>query len=135
MPLLSEAKKALADSRSIESGRLSPPLDALYYQKGLMQVVKDLEQMERDLVIAKTELSVLMGLPPGSQFKVELPPENVMIPPKINMNAEEMETVALFNRPELKEEFYQKRISVAETRKAFLKMLPGLSFSGSLNYD
>ncbi|KPX91409.1 Outer membrane efflux protein [Pseudomonas meliae] len=40
-----------------------------------------------------------------------------------------LETEALASRPELREQDYQTRISSAETRKAMLRMLPGLEFS------
>ncbi|MNJ48145.1 Outer membrane efflux protein [compost metagenome] len=39
------------------------------------------------------------------------------------------------NRPELREQDYQARISAAETRKAMLRMLPGLEFSAGGHYD
>lgn len=46
-----------------------------------------------------------------------------------------LETEALASRPELREQDYQTRISSAETRKAMLRMLPGLEFSAGGHYD
>ena len=41
----------------------------------------------------------------------------------------------LRTRPELREQDYQARISAAETRKAMLRLLPGLEFSAGGHYD
>ena len=46
-----------------------------------------------------------------------------------------MESAALTNRPELREEQYQQRISSAEVRKAILRLLPGVTFTGGGSYD
>ncbi|MDQ6973010.1 MAG: OmpA family protein, partial [Mariprofundaceae bacterium] len=46
-----------------------------------------------------------------------------------------MEELALLNKPEIRTEIYRKRISVAETRKATLRMLPGLELSSGENYS
>ena len=135
LPLLVQARQALTDARSVEEQRLQPPLDVLQYQKGLVEVVRELEAMELDLAIAKTELSSLMGLPPGSQFTLVLPPQEEMVPPELRLGIEEMEEIALLNRPELIEEAYQKRISALETRKAFLRLFPGLTLTSSINED
>src|SRR5690606_39818356 len=45
------------------------------------------------------------------------------------------EQLALASRPELREQDYQTRISAAETRKAMLRLLPGLEFSAGGHYD
>ncbi|MEJ2174168.1 MAG: TolC family protein, partial [bacterium] len=55
--------------------------------------------------------------------------------PRPPRNIGELEEVALENRPELREEDYRKRISVAETRKALLSLLPGISFDVAARYD
>lgn len=135
LPLLVQARQALEDARSVEEQRLQPPLDVLQYQKGLVEVVRELEAMELDLAIAKTELASLMGLPPGSQFTLVLPPAEEMTPPELRLGLEEMEEIALLNRPELIEEAYQKRISALETRKALLRLFPGVTLTSSVNED
>lgn len=51
------------------------------------------------------------------------------------MQLEEMEVIALENRPELAESRYQERISEKEITAAKLKMLPGINLSTSLSYE
>ena len=46
-----------------------------------------------------------------------------------------LEQEALSNRPELREQDYQTRITATETRKAMLRLLPGLEFSVGGHYD
>ena len=134
-PLLVEARQALVDAREVETQRLSPALEVLQYQKGLVEVVRELEALELDLAIAKTELSALMGLAPGTDFSLALPAEDEMTVPELKLSLEEMEDMALMNRPELIEEHYQQRISSIEAKKALLRLFPGVTLTTSINED
>lgn len=55
--------------------------------------------------------------------------------PELKLDWARLEQEALANRPELREQDYQARISAAETRKAMLRLLPGLEFSAGGHYD
>ncbi|RMO69679.1 Outer membrane efflux protein superfamily [Pseudomonas syringae pv. primulae] len=55
--------------------------------------------------------------------------------PELKVDMARLENEALASRPELREQDYQTRISSAETRKAMLRMLPGLEFSAGGHYD
>ncbi|MDO6564938.1 TolC family protein [Amphritea sp. 1_MG-2023] len=134
-PLLIKAEKALADSQSSERARLVSPLESLEYQKGLIEVIRNLEQVENDMVVAKVELAALMGLPPTTDYTLVLPDINQLHPPEFNFDISKMEETALVNRPELKEEAYQKRITALESRKALLRLMPGLTFDAGINYN
>lgn len=133
-PVLAEAERALERSRANERQRLSPLLDTLRYQKQLVEIMRQLETLEQDMAIAKAQLSALMNLPPGSDFTLVEPAGEAKIP-IVALSMEDMENLALINRPELYEEAYQKRITAVEARKALLRLLPGVNFTASLNYD
>ena len=47
----------------------------------------------------------------------------------------ELETKALLNRPELREEDYQLRVTQLEVRKAMLRMFPGIELDLGAHYD
>jgi len=131
-PLLRRVEAALEDSRRIERRRLSSPLEALIYQKELLEIRRTLHTQQRSLMTAKLELAQLMGLLPGQQFtlaKVEY------IIPEIAMNISLMENTALMSRPELMEARYQKRINKSEVRAALLSMMPNLNLTASANTD
>lgn len=134
-PVLEEARSALADARAVEQQRLRPPLEVLRYQKAVIEIMRQLESVEQDLAIAKAQLRALMNLQPGQPFTLALPQGFKRDVPPVKLTLEEMESAALTNRPELREEQYQQRISSAEVRKAILRLLPGLTFTGSGNYD
>jgi outer membrane protein TolC len=51
------------------------------------------------------------------------------------MTIEEMEQAALLQNADLRESFYNVRIAADDTRKALLKLLPGISFEYSYNFD
>lgn len=133
-PVLAEAGRALEQSRANERQRLSPLLDTLRYQKQVVEIMRQLETLEQDMAIAKAQLSALMNLPPGSDFTLVEPVGEPSIP-VVSLSVEEMENLALINRPELYEEAYQKRITALEARKALLRLLPGVNLTASLNHD
>lgn len=133
-PVLAEARGALENARAVERQRLRPLLEVLRYQKALVEVVRQLETIEQDLAISKSQLAALMNMPPGETFEIAEPARPLELP-RVALAVEQMENLALLNRPELREEAYQKRVTALEARKALLRLLPGLTFSGSLNYD
>jgi len=132
-PLMQRVDRALSDSERIEQLRLQSPVEALNYQRSLLDSMRQLQQLRRDLTLAKTELAALMNLPPQQDFRVQVPP--VFEPTLVGLEPEDIELLALTYRPELREERYQARISQQETRKALLRMLPGIEFDTALNFD
>jgi outer membrane protein TolC len=105
----------------------------LNYQKSLLDLVRQLEPIRNDLAQAKPRLASLMNLAPGSDFKLAVP--DSLETPKLDLKPEALEEQALMSRPELIEADYQERISVAETKKAMLRFLPGVEFSLGAHRD
>lgn len=127
------AERALADVENVERERLRDPAEALRMQKILLENVRQLEAIEQELVSAKAELAALVNLPPGSDFAVVVPAD--LVPPTWSIPVEQMEIKALANNADLREQDYLSRIAVDETRKEILKLLPGVTFSLSRQYD
>ena len=127
------AEAALPQARKAESEALRSPLDALRYQKLLLDLLRQLETVNRTLATAKTELAALVGLPPGQPFSIAVPRNGHL--GSVPMSLRDMEAVALILNPDLRQMSYQGRISVDESRKQLLKLLPGISVSYSRNYD
>jgi outer membrane protein TolC len=134
-PLLGRVESALADARTLEEQRLRPPLEILTYQRALLDTQRQLETLRRDLVLANAQLASLINLPPGESVPIAAADPGELTAPRIDGSPAEMERIALAYRPELREEDYQTRISAAETRKAMLRMLPGLEFDVGLDGD
>jgi outer membrane protein TolC len=130
-----EAEQALADSRRVETERLREPLDALRYQKTLLDLLRQLDVMRQELELSKAQLSALINLPPGSDFTVVVPADRDLVVTKIALSTDKMEEAALLHNPDLRTLSYQSRITVDDTKKAILKLLPGIDLSYGTNYD
>jgi outer membrane protein TolC len=132
-PLLAQARQALNDSRNIEQRRLEPPLEALAYQRELLELIVQLEAVRDQLEQAKPKLAAIMDLPPGNPFEVAAP--DSFNQPALRIAPEQMEETALLNRPELIEARYNERIGLNETHKAMARLLPGVQLSLGTHYD
>lgn len=131
--LMVRVDKARSDSQSMSNQRIGDPIQALGYQRSLIEATRQLEEQRRALSLAKTELATLINLPLGTDLTLATS-EGYEVPElKVDLNVLEQE--ALASRPELREQDYQARISAAETRKAMLRLLPGLEFSAGGHYD
>jgi len=128
-----EAELALGNSREILNAQLSDPTETLRYQRNLLENLRLLESVQRELSAAKIELTRLMGLLPGTELGLIEPGRAVLRP--IETDIETLETIALSNNADLREQSYNTRIAAQETRKTLLRMMPGLNFSYGINYD
>ncbi|TLS96137.1 TolC family protein [Aliarcobacter cibarius] len=135
-PMMIEVKKALEDSKKMQEQRIAKtPMESLSYQRELLDILRSLHTLENSLISSKIELAELMGLKPGIEFELADKVEKNYEIPNIDMKLEDMERLALENRPELSESRYQERISEKEITAAKLKMLPGINLSTSLSYE
>jgi outer membrane protein TolC len=132
--IIAEARAALSASRALEAERSQSPLDALKYQRTLLELNLELEAVDDKLSIAKTQLAELMGLRPGTPYRLKTPSVLSYASP-IRLSIDEMEQVALVNRPELREEGYNARITRNEGRRALLRLVPGVNLLASMNSD
>jgi outer membrane protein, multidrug efflux system len=133
-PVLAEAERALAVSRTIEGDRLQPIISVLEYQRSLLRIIDQLKKLRADLLIAKPKLAGLINAPMHSNF-VLAQPEITPEPPELKNSVVELENLGLFYRGDLREEIYQERISRADVWKEMLKILPGLTIPIGLNFD
>jgi outer membrane protein TolC len=126
-----EAQNALESSRKAET--LRAPIDALRYQKSLLDELRDLEFVQRQLAVSKTELAALINLPLGTAYSVAAPRNLRIESPR--MPVRQMEEVALVRNPDVREASYQVRITADETRKMLARNLPGINFNYGPNFD
>lgn len=125
---IKEAEEALVDSRKTEDEKLKSPLEPLRYQRQLLENLRMLELVEQELSTARIELAGLTQLP---ILKVRnlVEPRSTVSTVWLDTSAEQMEAYALQQNPDLRESIYNARIAQQETRRAMLKMFPGLSFN------
>ena len=133
VPLLHEVESTLADIHKIEKEKLRPPKEILADERQLLDTLRQLEAIRDELAQAKPHLAALMNLDPGVPF--ELADEGKMPVPQLHAALPAMVETALLNRPELVEARYNERISVTETKKALVKLMPGLELDFGEHYD
>lgn len=130
---IAEAEAALQDSRNILKERINAPVDALRYQRNVLENLRLLANVQRELASARIELAGLIGVIPGPRLQLVEPAEPTSL--QIPITLERMEEVALLNNPDLKEQLYNVRIAANETRNALLRLLPGISLNYGVYHD
>jgi len=131
-PLMEKVNSALQDMEYIETLLLSSPMDALLYQKELLDVAQILDTQQRALMDARVELAGLMGLLPDEDY-VLVPTAQPLT--ELRMDLKRQEETALFSRPELLEIAYQERVNAKEARARMLSLFPSLRFDANWTYD
>ena len=134
-PVLARAEQALRASRSIEQDQLQPLIPTLEYRRNLLQVVGQLRKLAADLEVSKAQLAGLINVPAGAPLPIAVPARSEALPGAMQATLEQLETVGLHYRPDLREEAYQARIDRLGVRKEMIRLLPGLSLLGSTSYD
>ena len=123
--LLAKSQTALARSRQIEDQKLLPQPTVLAYQRALIDAVSLLQQRRQDLELARAELMSLMNVAPGTAFTLADTAGDKL--PAVPTNIDELERIAMEMRPELNEEAYRKRVTLADLKVAQLALFPNLS--------
>ncbi|MEQ1669326.1 MAG: TolC family protein [Hyphomicrobium sp.] len=129
-----ETRAALAETRKLYDERQTSPITALTYERELVEIKQKIGEIQRDLNTAKAQLAALMNLGPGTSFKLarESRKEGSLT---LKAGLNEMISTAVYNRPELREVAYRKRINIHEADAALLEMLPGIQLYAGSNYD
>jgi outer membrane protein TolC len=132
---IKEAEFALQDARKAEGERLRNPLEPLRFQRQLLENIRLLEAVEQELSTASTELAALVSLPLNQAIKVSLPTVDLQRA-WLDKPISRLEEQALARNADISEGFYNSRIAREETRRAMLKLFPGISFNyGSKHSD
>jgi outer membrane protein TolC len=131
--ILQRANLALTRSREAEVQRIISPLQALNYQRALIDTISFLNQRRQDLEFANRELAAMMNVKPGTVIVVAETSEAKLPPAPTDLL--KLEELALLQRPELREEDFKKRITTDEAKKQLLNILPGISFDTSMQYS
>ena len=127
-------RSALANARSLSSERQMSPITALTYERELVEIKRTIQELQRDLGVAKSQLAALMNIRPGTRFRLA-PPRRYRGNLRLRKSAEAMVQAALKNRPELREVAYRRRINRKEADAALLELLPNFRTFASTNFD
>jgi outer membrane protein TolC len=131
--LLLRTHQALTSAREAENRGLLPRQEVLAYERALLDSIYLLTVRHQDLEFAQAELAALMSLPPGSKMVLADTAEPVL--PVLNGDIEHLEQLSLENRPEIKEEWYRKRVSAADLKIAKAQLWPNVSVDFGYKHD
>ena len=131
--LLDRVNKALDRAKEIEKQGLMPQAQVLGYQRALLDAVNTLTLRRQDLELAMAELRALMSVAPGVKFT--LAEQNELALPRIPVNVDALEKLALEKRPEIMEEWYRKRVTENDIKAAKVLLWPNISFDAGWQYD
>jgi outer membrane protein TolC len=125
---IADAESALQDAIRVEQEKVRSPLEPLRFQRQLLENLRLLESIQQELSTARVELASLTGLPLSKPIEV-VEPQSTPNANWLKVPAEKLEQHALMRNPDLREGIYNARIAQQETRRAMLKVLPGISFN------
>ena len=125
---------AIAEARQLSGGGEAAPVAALTFERELVQIRQVLQQLERDLILAKSQLAALINAAPGTEFTLTGGGDR-QGPSMLGLSTREMVAEAVFNRPELHDLAYQRRINEGEADAALLELLPGLQLVMGDNFN
>lgn len=126
--------KRLAEEELKKSNKDSASL--LELQKNLYETMGDLMALRRDLATARTELASLINLPPNAHFIIAANEGDMMSKnsvPNLTTDIKDLEILALFVRPEMREQMLLKRVAANGARSAVLQSFPAIG--GALGYN
>ena len=131
--LEASVQRALSDTRRQFNDTNVNPVTALSYERDLIEVRRQIQQVDTELAVAKAQLAALMNLTPGTPFR--LVDSRASSIPTLRRNPQEMIRIALNNRPEMREVEYRLRINGKEAAAALLELLPGVQLYLGANVD
>ncbi|MCB1510388.1 MAG: TolC family protein [Hyphomicrobiaceae bacterium] len=126
-------RRAQVRSRAISSERRTSPITAVTYERELVQIKRTIQELQRDLSVAKTQLSALMNLKPGTPYRLAPGAKSGRL--RLVLPVKEMVWTAMNHRSELREVWYRRRINDWEVEAALLELLPGLTPYAGTNFD
>ena len=127
-------QKALRNTRALKRAGSTSPVAALTFERELVDIKRQAQRLQREMHTAKIQLAALMNLRPEDKFSLVLPKRKLS---SLNLTIPHAEifTLALQNRPELREIAYQGRIEEKEAKAALLELLPGIQLYAGSNFD
>ncbi len=123
---------ALANSRKLSMSSEVNRLEVLNSERELVRVKQAIKDLEQDLIDAKSELATLMNLKPGTPFTLDTSrPDHRRF--RIDLPLDDVLELAVANRPEMRQNFYEQRVNMKEAQANLLELFPGIRLYSSEN--
>lgn len=133
--LETRAQAALNVARRQVANGEGDRLEALRFQREMLDTLRTAQELRRDLFVAKNQLAALMNLPQNQDFSVVVPNHTRLNTPITALSSDDMTKMAMRNRPEMREIAYRLRINEEEEAASVLELLPSIRGYLGVNYD
>lgn len=120
-----KTRNAISDSRSLATERQTSPVVALTYERELLEIRRQAQQIEGELRTARSQLAALMNVPPDAKFRLTRDKAGTGRPPT-DVDSRKLIRVAIMNRPEIRDVAYRIRSNEKELDAALIETLPGI---------
>jgi outer membrane protein TolC len=128
------AESALFEARTAQMERIGSPQDGLRYQRQLLENLRLLEAVSRELSNAQVELAQLVNAPIGLPIRLAEPARRDY-PMLLSLPVETLEEMTLSRNPDIVEQQYNARIARVESRRTLVRLFPNLNFDYGVSYD
>ena len=122
--LESRVKTAIGNTRRQYNDSQTSPVTALTYERELLEVRREIQRIEGELVFSKAQLAALINVRPNQKIRLQGGRSSSVA--VFRKSPADMIRLALVNRPEMHEIAYRSRINEKEATAALLELLPGL---------
>lgn len=126
---------ALISSRRQVQERATSPLVAITYRRELIEIKRALQEIQREIASARTQLTALINAAPNAKFRLASPSSGAATAKLASQRVDSLILLGLEQRAELRELAYKKRINAHEAHAALLELLPGLTPYLGDNFD
>ena len=136
--LLQQSKDQLAIMDEEMRAGIVPLSQSQEKKARLLDKRKQLTDLKEGLLLAEIELKTLIDYPLDQPIKLDLEGHDWLSAgrvPQIKGDMLELEETAFQNRPELREEILNKRISSRDIKLSILETIPGFSIFSAYNKD
>jgi outer membrane protein TolC len=124
---------ARSNARKLYNDGQTQPTLALSFERELVEIRREIQKVEGDLLASKAQLAALMNVKPGEQFNLADGRSQVVL--GLKASPDRLIQTALENRPEMREIHYRTRINKKEATAALLELLPGAQLFIGGNFD
>lgn len=124
-----ELTSAMVQSRRLGSSGLQDPLIALAYQEGLLDIQRQMQSYESEVMAARARLARLLNLPPSTMLVLAADDASAMVQSTdgvAQVPRATLEDYALAHRVELREQDYNVRSRKIDIIAAYAQILPPL---------
>lgn len=130
--------EGLATVRREAEQRLRPDSELLPLERRLLELANQLLAAEREAETRRSDLAMMINARPGTPLPLAVSEETwrTPVPDRRRLpGMTRLQTVALTQRAELRQEDYEERIGNNEINIAFLRFLPGLELTASADNE